>query len=59
MRGYRNNPKANKDAFTDGWLRTGDLGVADNDGGITIVDRLKDLIKVLIISKFLIYCLRN
>ncbi|KAJ0175985.1 hypothetical protein K1T71_008159 [Dendrolimus kikuchii] len=45
-RGYRNNPEANKEAFVDGWFRTGDLAVADNDGDITIMDRLKDLIKV-------------
>lgn len=47
MRGYRNNPEANNEVFTvDGWFRTGDLGVADEDGVITIADRLKELIKV-------------
>lgn len=46
-RGYMNNPEANSEAFTtDGWLRTGDLAFADEDGVITIADRLKDLIKV-------------
>ncbi|CAH2041103.1 unnamed protein product, partial [Iphiclides podalirius] len=47
MRGYRNNPQANAEAFTaDGWFRTGDLVVADDSGIITISDRLKELIKV-------------
>ncbi|KAJ8719769.1 hypothetical protein PYW08_011944 [Mythimna loreyi] len=47
MRGYRDNPQANNESFTvDGWFRTGDLGVADEEGVITIADRLKELIKV-------------
>ncbi|KAJ0175984.1 hypothetical protein K1T71_008158 [Dendrolimus kikuchii] len=47
MRGYRNNPEANNEAFTaDGWFRTGDLAVVDEDGVVTIADRLKELIKV-------------
>lgn len=42
---YWNNPAATGAAFTaDGWLRTGDLGLADELGRIQIVDRLKDLI---------------
>jgi acyl-CoA synthetase (AMP-forming)/AMP-acid ligase II len=44
MRGYENNPKANADAFIDGWFRTGDQGVMDADGYISIVGRLKEII---------------
>ncbi len=44
MLGYWNNPQATADAFVDGWLRTGDVGVMDQDGYLTVVDRLKDLI---------------
>ncbi|XP_063634769.1 uncharacterized protein LOC134805364 [Cydia splendana] len=47
MKGYKDNEKANKEAFTDdGWFRTGDLAVADDQGIVTIADRLKELIKV-------------
>ncbi|HLU63912.1 MAG TPA: long-chain fatty acid--CoA ligase [Protaetiibacter sp.] len=42
---YWNNPQATADTFTDdGWLRTGDLGVQDEEGFVTIVDRAKDMI---------------
>lgn len=47
MKGYRNNPEATKDSITnDGWYRSGDLASIDEDGVVTIVDRLKELIKV-------------
>ena len=47
MRGYWNRPDADVDSFTaDGWLRTGDVAVIDDDGYIRIVDRLKDMIAV-------------
>jgi fatty-acyl-CoA synthase len=42
--GYWNNPEATNDAFVDGWLRTGDLGVVDENGLLRMVDRLKDMI---------------
>jgi len=42
--GYWNNPEATRAAFVDGWLRTGDLGVLDEDGLLRMVDRLKDMI---------------
>ncbi len=42
--GYRGNDKANADAFTDGWFRTGDQGDMDEDGYVTIRGRLKEII---------------
>ena len=38
-RGYWNNEEANKDAFRNGWLHTGDLGVLDERGNLTFIDR--------------------
>ncbi len=42
--GYENNPKANAEAFVNGWFRTGDQGAIDADGYITISGRLKEII---------------
>jgi acyl-CoA synthetase (AMP-forming)/AMP-acid ligase II len=44
MSGYENNPKANAEAFARGWFRTGDQGVMDADGYLTITGRLKEII---------------
>jgi acyl-CoA synthetase (AMP-forming)/AMP-acid ligase II len=43
-RGYEHNPKANGEAFISGWFRTGDQGVMDADGYVTITGRLKEII---------------
>ncbi|KDQ09385.1 hypothetical protein BOTBODRAFT_37137 [Botryobasidium botryosum FD-172 SS1] len=46
MKGYLNNPTATANAITsDGWFKTGDIAVRDDDGCFTIVDRKKELIK--------------
>jgi acyl-CoA synthetase (AMP-forming)/AMP-acid ligase II len=44
--GYRNNPKATKETFVDGWLRTGDRIRIDEDGVLFFEDRAKDTLKV-------------
>ena len=44
MSGYENNPKANAEAFSNGWFRTGDQGVMDQAGYVTITGRLKEII---------------
>lgn len=42
--GYENNDKANAEAFTHGWFRTGDQGIIDSEGYISITGRLKEII---------------
>jgi long-chain acyl-CoA synthetase len=42
--GYWNNPAATAEAFSGGWFRTGDIGVLDDDGYLTVLDRVKDVI---------------
>ena len=44
MTGYWNREQETKEAFRDGWLRSGDMGYVDDNGFLFIVDRLKDMI---------------
>ncbi|OAN92325.1 long-chain fatty acid--CoA ligase [Sulfitobacter geojensis] len=44
MRCYLNKPDATAETVVDGWLRTGDLGVLDDEGYVTILDRKKNII---------------
>ncbi len=45
FKGYWNRPDETRDAFVDGWFKTGDIGHVDADGFLSITDRKKDLIK--------------
>jgi acyl-CoA synthetase (AMP-forming)/AMP-acid ligase II len=45
LQGYYNRPDATRDAFQDGWFRTGDLFRQDEDGWLFIVGRVKDMIR--------------
>ena len=46
MKGYLNNPEATAATLdSDGWLHTGDVAIIDDDHHMTIVDRVKELIK--------------
>jgi long-chain acyl-CoA synthetase len=44
MAGYLHQPEATAAALVDGWFRSGDLGLKDADGYLTIVDRKKDMV---------------
>jgi fatty-acyl-CoA synthase len=43
--GYWNNPEATSQILRNGWLHTGDLGVLNENGSLTFVDRIKDIVK--------------
>ena len=44
MKGYLGRPEATVEVLRDGWFRTGDIGVRDEDGYYFVVDRAKDMI---------------
>jgi fatty-acyl-CoA synthase len=44
MRGYWNRPEATAEVMDGEWFRSGDVAVVDDDGYVTIVDRMKDVI---------------
>jgi fatty-acyl-CoA synthase len=44
MLGYWNDPAKTAEAFRNGWFHSGDLGVMDREGYLTVVDRKKDMI---------------
>ncbi len=45
FRAYWNRPEETRDAFVDGWFKTGDIGNLDEDGFLSVTDRKKDLLK--------------
>jgi len=45
MLGYYRDEEKTRDAFRGGWFHSGDLGIMDEEGYITVVDRKKDMIK--------------
>ena len=44
IKGYLDDPEANRQAFSNGWLRTGDLGRVDSDGYLFVTGRIKEII---------------
>jgi long-chain acyl-CoA synthetase len=44
--GYYDNPEATARALDDGWLRTGDAGLIDEDGHLVMIDRLEDVLRL-------------
>lgn len=51
-KGYWMRPEATRNMLLDGWIRTGDIGVLDEDGYLTFIGRAKEMIKVWSYSVF-------
>jgi long-chain acyl-CoA synthetase len=45
FRSYWNRPEETRDAFVDGWFKTGDIGQIDEEGFLSVTDRKKDMLK--------------
>jgi long-chain acyl-CoA synthetase len=52
FKGYWRRPDATAEAVVDGWTRTGDIGVMDDEGYLTFIGRRKEMIKVWSYSVF-------
>lgn len=52
FKGYWRRPEATAEALRDGWVRTGDIGVLDDEGYLTFLGRAKEMIKVWSYSVF-------
>ena len=50
--GYYKNPDATRSALDDGWLRTGDAGLVDDQGHLVVIDRLQDVLRLADGSRF-------
>jgi len=44
IRGYWNKPEATAETIVDGWLRSGDIGMLDEEGFVYVQDRAKDMV---------------
>jgi fatty-acyl-CoA synthase len=58
--GYWDNPEATEEAFAEGWFHSGDLVTQDDEGYVTVVDRIRDVINtggVLVASREIEDCL--